>query len=255
MSESSAQMFAGAANALVHRVLVELEGDSATVDACLDYAELEDLISNYHEIFEKHTKNAYANLPRIWRMLQGFILTGGRVGTGGGGGGGGGRRGRPGAGGRGRGRGGRGGRRNFAETTDYGDNESEEEDDDDEDSFESDEDESRGGEANGGRKKGGGSGNSGGGQGEEEEQQQQQQQHEEEDDDDYDLRGVIFGLPPKPKPRRFGRKRKRGGYAGVGAGHPFFGGMAGRGVGALSGGGGGGGGVGGGGGEGGRARQ
>ncbi|EWM30324.1 hypothetical protein Naga_100003g95 [Nannochloropsis gaditana] len=218
MSESSAQMFAGAANALVHRVLVELEGDRGAVDVCLDFSELEDLVQNYHQVFERHTKNAYANLPRIWKMLQGFVSSGGRLNS---------TRGRPGRGrgargGRGR-RGGRGPGRRFSvareleeAVQDEEEDDEDDEDEDDDDSVSSDDEESRK------RIKV---------DGPEDLEQRPAPQHEEDDDDEYDLRGVIFGLPPKPRPRRYGRRRKRGGYQGTGS--SFSGGLSSR-AGALA---------------------
>jgi hypothetical protein len=218
MSEQSAHMFAGTANALVYRVLAEARGDRVAATAMLDLAGLQQVVCRHFDVFERHTRNAYANLPRIWKLLHGFVAhyaaTARQQGVplastfteeGGGGGG------------------------SVADGESGSDSES--------DYFESEQ--VGGGKAPGAggkrryrRKKAGAGAEAEQQQKQQQKQQRQQQEeervvaHEEDDDSDYDLRGIIFGLPPKPKPRHYGggSKRKRGGGgAGAGAGNGYGG--------------------------------
>ena len=217
MGEQSAHMFAGAANALVSRVLGEVNRDraAAAAETKLDMAALQQIVCRHFDVFERHTLNAYANLSRIWKMLHGFVAHfaamareqglpiaalvaegGGSVGGGGGGG-------------------------------SLADGESESESGSD---FH-DGDALDGGKARAGtrgsrrlkRKKGKGPKAGDQQRRPKVEVEERVVAHEEEDDDDYDLRGIIFGLPPKPKPRYYGggggggSRRKRGGGGGAGA--------------------------------------
>lgn len=73
MNDASVSMFSGAANSLIYRVLCKKHGPTDASHKNLTLAALRDLMNVEAELFLAEVRGSYANLPRIWKLLQGFI--------------------------------------------------------------------------------------------------------------------------------------------------------------------------------------
>jgi hypothetical protein len=90
MSDASVQMFSGAGNALIYRVLLLVHGEERARERRLGMEGLADLLQDHEALFATEVRGAYANLPRIYNLLRAFTGVadlGTVLGSGGGGGG------------------------------------------------------------------------------------------------------------------------------------------------------------------------